>query len=653
MKTRIGAGALAVCLASYAAVAEAQASIEAGADWLLTQQFPSGAYPWTVGLTTVEPKTQGTTARGMLAAFDVANDPAYLDSAVRTGDFLVDSYPRHFTDGDPDFFPLDPLFLEELTHLTGDSRYSDFVETNLWSKLTAGTYGEANNQTAAAWAAAIPTFPEFPWNSLTPVFRASPAIAAHYRGHTAIRDALMASVLNRLNLTTGTSVILRRGDLTALAAAIWASAHTGYNLDPTAGRWASAANTQGLVNSLVFYQRVGGDWPSDTSGVASTAVGDVSVTSWAVWALKAWNPTTYASRISSATSFILAQQRVSGQILAGPGYAPTVATGVEVHGEALVALASDDGVLLDDVPTLSVLGPTSVNLLVSVQVKLEHGPGNARDWVGLYPTGATSDFDPLDWKYLDGAHEVPSAGVRTSTLTFRMPSQPGTYHVRLFRDNSYTRVAVSPTITVVSTPVALTVLGSTTVNGFSKVQVSVTQGPGNLTDWVGLYASASSDTEYISWQYMNGTRTPPTTGMTSATLTFSMPNVAGTYTFRFFPLNSYLRLATSATVTVANVTPTVTAVVPGPVSPGASVLVQVANGPGNVRDWVGLYRVGDPNSALRDWKYLSGTRTPPASGLGSASLTFTMPTSPGSYEFRLFSNGTYDLVATSPPVIVQ
>jgi hypothetical protein len=73
------------------------------------------------------------------------------------------------------------------------------------------------------------------------------------------------------------------------------------------------------------------------------------------------------------------------------------------------------------------------------------------------------------------------------------------------------------------------------------------------------------------------------------------------------------------------------------VSPGGSVQVLVENGPGNLYDWVALAPVGGSHV---DWQYLSGTRTPPAVG-STALLTFTMPTTQGSYEFRLYANNGY------------
>jgi hypothetical protein len=96
---------------------------------------------------------------------------------------------------------------------------------------------------------------------------------------------------------------------------------------------------------------------------------------------------------------------------------------------------------------------------------------------------------------------------------------------------------------------------------------------------------------------------------------------------------------------IPSLTPSATAV-----APGASVQVLVEHGPGSPYDWVALAPVGGSHV---DWRYLSGTRTPPASGLTTALLTFTMPTTQGSYEFRLYANDGYTLLAKSPTVTVR
>ncbi len=322
-----------------------ETALQNGGDWLLTQQFAEGSYPWSVGEGPFT-DSQGTTARGMLTAYHVVRDLDHYNSAVLSGDYLVNSYPRRFSDDEPDFFPLDPLFLEELTFITGDNKYANFVQTYLWDKLNAGTYGQDNDLDAEEWADNVPVFEEFStWVAMEPVYRSTVAIAAHYTNELALRDALLNSIVDKLEAIDSDD---KDGDLTGLAGAILASAHTGFNLDPQSGRWAGANSTQDLVNTLVSYQRSTGDWPYDTTLRASRFVGDVSVTSWACKALKAWDAQAYAAQITSALGFIKSLQQADGQILTNPGYAPETHVGVEIHAEALIALGADDGVLLND-----------------------------------------------------------------------------------------------------------------------------------------------------------------------------------------------------------------------------------------------------------------------------------------------------------------
>ena len=58
----------------------------------------------------------------------------------------------------------------------------------------------------------------------------------------------------------------------------------------------------------------------------------------------------------------------------------------------------------------------------------------------------------------------------------------------------------------------------------STVSVSVTNGPGNATDWIGLYAVNASDVSYLNWRFMNNTQTAPATGQTSGTVNFPLPS---------------------------------------------------------------------------------------------------------------------------------
>src|SRR5438105_4562142 len=56
-------------------------------------------------------------------------------------------------------------------------------------------------------------------------------------------------------------------------------------------------------------------------------------------------------------------------------------------------------------------------------------------------------------------------------------------------------------------------------------------------------------------------------------------------------------------------------------------------------DWIGMYKVGDPDTAYSWWTYTDGAET------GSA--TVTAPKSVGQYEFRYFLVNGYTRAATS------
>ncbi len=62
-------------------------------------------------------------------------------------------------------------------------------------------------------------------------------------------------------------------------------------------------------------------------------------------------------------------------------------------------------------------------------------------------------------------------------------------------------------------------------------------------------------------------------------------------------------------------------------------------------DWIGLYKVGDPDGTFRWWTYTNGTAG------GSADLT--APSQPGEYEFRYFYSNGYRLQEVSAPITVS
>ena len=301
--------------------------------WLRSEQLASGGFDWTPGGTSATPNTQGTTAQGLLSAYQHNGLAVDLTAAIATGDYLVPTYPRTFTDSDPKIVTHDTYYLELLSQVTGTSTYADFLQTYFWDKLTAGTYGESNDQDAADYGAAV-IAGRASIIELSPWDLAGPAIGAHYAGETAIRNTLMAAVLSGLNQTTSTD---NDFEVIGLAGAIWASAVTGIDLDPTAGRYSAASSTADLITTLLTYQTSDGGFPEGTG--TSSWPKNVQTTAFAALALFEYDATTYAAEIGKAIAFIRSLQQTNGQILVYPSASTTESGGIECHAEALRALA--------------------------------------------------------------------------------------------------------------------------------------------------------------------------------------------------------------------------------------------------------------------------------------------------------------------------
>jgi hypothetical protein len=305
--------------------------------------------------------------------------------------------------------------------------------------------------------------------------------------------------------------------------------------------------------------------------------------------------------------------------------------------------------------------PMSAGLGTHVTVGVADGPANATDWVGLFPAGS-NDSGYVSWRYLSGTMAPPAAGTPAAAIDFPVPVSAGSYEFRFFASNGFVRLATSTTLTVTAGTAQLTVNGvvppeAATIAAGSATVVGVSGGPGNATDWVGLYAQGSTDASYLAWRYLSDTAAPPAEGMVVAMIHFIAPVAAGAYELRFFADNGFGRLATSAGITVpaspsrltvngvaAPATATITA--------GSPAVVDVSDGPGNAGDWVGLFAQGSPDTAYLDWRYLSDTMSPPSAGVAAATIHFTAPVAAGGYEFRLFADNGFGRLAPSASITV-
>ena len=275
-------------------------------------------------------------------------------------------------------------------------------------------------------------------------------------------------------------------------------------------------------------------------------------------------------------------------------------------------------------PVLTV-SETSVTAGNTVTATLTNAPGGASDWLALATAGSPATSYVL-WTYVG-----PGATTRTWTVT--VPSA-GAYEFRLLLNGGYTLVATSPTVTASPPPAPTLSLSATTVPAGGQATVTLANGTGGASDWLALATVGAPDTSYLKWTNVGaGVRTR------TWTVTLATP---GSYEFRLFLNGGYTRAATSPVVTVPSPTLSVSATT---IPVGGSVTVTLGGGTGGAADWLALAAVGAPNTSYVQWTYVGA-------GLTTRTWTVTL-TTPASYEFRLFLNGSYTRAATSPAVTVS
>jgi hypothetical protein len=123
-------------------------------------------------------------------------------------------------------------------------------------------------------------------------------------------------------------------------------------------------------------------------------------------------------------------------------------------------------------------------------------------------------------------------------------------------------------------PTVTLAVSKTSAQGGETVSVTMKSSAAlDPSAWIGIFAKGTTDnSQHLDYFRLNGTKTTPATGFSSATISFQVPNSAGEYEFRLFAGNQgYTLLATSPTVTatvpaptpsVDSIAPTVTIVSP-------------------------------------------------------------------------------------------
>ena len=204
------------------------------------------------------------------------------------------------------------------------------------------------------------------------------------------------------------------------------------------------------------------------------------------------------------------------------------------------------------------------------------------------------------------------------------------------------RIDNPPTITVTPTSV---LAGGTVTAAFSSVANPSSE------DWIGLYVQGTADTAWKDYFYASSCTKTPGTARAAGSCQYSVPASlsGGTYELRLFSNGSWTRLAVgnTFTVTASNNPPahhrhshqcpaggTVTAAFSSVANPSS-------------QDWIGLYVAGAADTAWRDYFYASSCTKTPGTARAAGSCQYSVPASlsGGTYELRLFSNGSWTRLA--------
>ena len=289
-----------------------------------------------------------------------------------------------------------------------------------------------------------------------------------------------------------------------------------------------------------------------------------------------------------------------------------------------------------------------------IVVDFTGGPANAKDWIGIYPTGITpGSVGSTLWSYVNGT-QTSTTGVADGTITFPGGlSAAGDYDVHVLEDDGYGVLATTK-ISVIggAEPVASAAIVRTEHGKYfpgESISVTFENGPGNSKDWIGIYPEGIEPGSEGStlWFYVNGSQTAAA-GKVDGSVTFDAGlNLAGNWVAYLLENDGYSKLALADFQVVA---PFDTLVRPDKrtYAPGEAITIEFRNGFGNAKDWIGIYPTGTTPGSVGStlWAYVSGTQTS-TTGEFDGTATFADGLSQiGDYEVHFLINDGYDVVVT-------
>ena len=150
------------------------------------------------------------------------------------------------------------------------------------------------------------------------------------------------------------------------------------------------------------------------------------------------------------------------------------------------------------------------------------GPGNAKDWIGVYPEGVVpGSVGSTIWNYVDGTRTGATGFTEGNVLFGTGLAFGGTWKAFLLKDDGY-EVLGETAFTVLEVGSPLLHLERRTYQPGEAIAVTFSNGPANAKDWIGIYPAGVTPGSVGStiWNYVDGTKSGAT-GLATGTVSFA------------------------------------------------------------------------------------------------------------------------------------
>lgn len=265
----------------------------------------------------------------------------------------------------------------------------------------------------------------------------------------------------------------------------------------------------------------------------------------------------------------------------------------------------------------------SFELTDSVQVFYTNGPGQAKDWIGIFKAGTTPGAGTvIKRSYTSGA---------TGSLYLKNITNAGPYYIAFFGNDSYTE-ELAPRVPVYFGSIPVVTTNKPLYLVTDSITVNYTHAPGLQKDWVGIYKAGSSlaGIDPKNWDYVSGASGSKKFG--------NLPK--GYYFASYFIQDGYVEPGERAYFRVEEAQDTITNLLlnKNVYKLGETITTSWTDAPGTAKDKLIIYTAGST----------PGTSTPVTSAgthalaVGSMMLTGNqLPKSVGNYFISMHTNDVF------------